>query len=805
ANVLMVNNILVNMGTDPVFRLGRDTSPISTITMSNSNALYSGGPTLIEENGVSYATLADWQNATGFDLESIVKLPTFVSSAHPVNLRLAGASVDDPDLLGQEVGFVVDDIDGDERSTYHPRMGADEGISVHPLDNADASSGFYTIGGASPDFATPDEAFARLLAFGMKGPVTFRIRAGTYTVRESFPNTLRFGPAEDDPSTAVFAIRGANPSNPPVLVSNAATGTNWVFRFRGLDHVELEDLVFDVSGAGDLGRAIVIKEGEDGRGTDDLTILTSTLIGASSGVASEDRALLWSDNDGHDRLTLTGNTFTNGWAGVYLPGNADSDSPDATISDNAFKDQHAYGVHGSLGGVILSGNIFTSDASDVRAIRLGAAEGYRVLSNQIALTDALGVGLALVGTDADADGIATIANNMIRADQGIVLSQGAVGARLLHNSIYATGTTATPVSVSGAASRIAEITNTILRSLAGPALSLGQSDQLEASDGNVLVTLAHSALVEVGASSHAALAAWQAASGHDARSESFVPGFVNLSAGDLHLTGPFDGDTRLLGLPGTGILADLDGDLRSIVAPYIGADEGTPFPLGIELTLNAVLQGAYDATEGSMRTDLAATGALPLVQPYASAALNGTPLDYDGTESVSSVPPNAVDWVLLELRETASGPAVARGAFLIDASGAVRLPGGATTLSFSTLLQGTYHVVLRHRNHLAMMSTAQAFSEAPVAVDLRVASSLHGGTAAGVEVDAGVFALGAADGSFDGLVTAPDFNAYSAASASGATGYRVEDYTMDGLVTAPDFNLYNANAAAGAASTVPDS
>ncbi|GAB5536790.1 MAG: hypothetical protein Rubg2KO_30390 [Rubricoccaceae bacterium] len=811
AKIIMLNNIFVNMGADPVLDLGSVTTPVSTLNRSNHNALHSGGPALVEENGVSYATLADWQTATGFDLDSVVKLPTFVSTANPVNLRLAGASVDDVDLLGEQLfnPFVTDDVDGEERSTYYPKMGADEGIPIRPLDNADAPSGFYAVGGSSPDFATPEDAFAWLLDYGMKGPVTFRIRAGNYTVRESFPNTLRLGPADDAPSTAVLAIRGANPANPPVLVSNAATGTNWVFRFRGLDHVELEDLVFDASSAGDLGHAIVLKEGEDGQGTDELTILTSTFTGAASGIASEDRALIWSDDDGHDGLTITGNTFTNGWAGVYLPGTASSDSPDATISNNTFNSQSSGGIYGSLGNVIISGNTFTSDASDVKAIRLGAAEGYRVLGNQIALTSSLGTGLALVGTDADGDGTATVANNMIRADVGIALTQGAIGARLIHNSIYATGTTATPVSVSGAASRIEEMTNTILRSLAGPALALGQSNQLEASDGNVLVTLSHPALVEVGASSYATLAAWQAASGHDANSESFIPGFVNVSAGDLHLTGPFDGDTRLIGLPGTGILADVDGAPRSVVAPYIGADEGTAFPIGIELAVSAMLEGAAtsatpDGTPEPMRTDLAAGSLIPLSQPYDNASFDGTPLGYDGPETVTSMSSNAVDWVLVELRETSSGPAVARRAALLGADGAVRQPDGSTTLSFSTLLPNDYHVVLRHRNHLAMMSTSQALSSTSVTVDLRLASSLFSGASAGVEIEPGVLALAAADGSFDGLVTAPDFNVYSSASASGATGYRVEDYTMDGLVTAPDFNLYNANASAGAATQVPE-
>ncbi|NNF57597.1 MAG: hypothetical protein HKN04_05085, partial [Rhodothermaceae bacterium] len=64
------------------------------------------------------------------------------------------------------------------------------------------------------------------------------------------------------------------------------------------------------------------------------------------------------------------------------------------------------------------------------------------------------------------------------------------------------------------------------------------------------------------------------------------------------------------------------------------------------------------------------------------------------------------------------------------------------------------------------------------------------------------FALWGADGNGDGLVTAPDFNLYSAATAAGASGYEVADYNLDALVSAPDFNLYSPNTAAGPTSGV---
>ncbi len=58
---------------------------------------------------------------------------------------------------------------------------------------------------------------------------------------------------------------------------------------------------------------------------------------------------------------------------------------------------------------------------------------------------------------------------------------------------------------------------------------------------------------------------------------------VNLvSNTDLHLTGASVGDFDLAGIPISGIVDDIDGDLRHLTYPYRGADEGD-IPLPVEL------------------------------------------------------------------------------------------------------------------------------------------------------------------------------------------------------------------------------
>ena len=216
----------------------------------------------------------------------------------------------------------------------------------------------------------------------------------------------------------------------------------------------------------------------------------------------------------------------------------------------------------------------------------------------------------------------------------------------------------------------------------------------------------------------------------------------------------------------------------------------------VTLAADVLLQGPYTGG-GQMR---AAGAALPESQPFAAAQYNGTPLDYDGTELYTGSGSGITDWVLVELRQTPSGPAVARRAALLQTDGdVVSAADGASPVSFGGVAPGSYYVVVRHRNHLPAMTPAAV--ALPGTADLTAGSFGTGGQAT---VAPGVRALWAGDLNADGLVTALDFNAYSAASAALATGYVRADLNGDGLVTALDFNAFNAASASLASSTVPD-
>lgn len=148
----------------------------------------------------------------------------------------------------------------------------------------------------------------------------------------------------------------------------------------------------------------------------------------------------------------------------------------------------------------------------------------------------------------------------------------------------------------------------------------------------------------------------------------------------------------------------------------------------ISANIKVFLQGAYSTSSGTMNTYLrmgnnyGSTNLLPSAQPY-----SGSPWNYSGTESVdtSAHPSTAVDWILVELRSTASGSVVSNGqaAGFLLADGSIVDTNGVDPIRFYNVNAGYYFVVVKHRNHLPVMTKDSIY--------LSAASSLYDFTSAG--------------------------------------------------------------------------
>lgn len=150
-------------------------------------------------------------------------------------------------------------------------------------------------------------------------------------------------------------------------------------------------------------------------------------------------------------------------------------------------------------------------------------------------------------------------------------------------------------------------------------------------------------------------------------------------------------------------------------------------PLGnnIGLDVKVFLSGAFDGAT-RMDDDLRVGDYLPSTEPY--SGLGFTHVGFGGGDVADPADFNQpaddddiVDWVVLELRQSGTPTNVlATKEALVQRDGDVVAKDGASGLEFSGLLDGSYHVAVRHRNHLGVMSDAAiALSKAPSVVNFR--------------------------------------------------------------------------------------
>ncbi len=239
--------------------------------------------------------------------------------------------------------------------------------------------------------------------------------------------------------------------------------------------------------------------------------------------------------------------------------------------------------------------------------------------------------------------------------------------------------------------------------------------------------------------------------------------------------------------------------IASISAAMAGIDiEGSPLAIDqisgptavhVKIALQGALKG--NGSGAIMETGLNSVGLLPLTDPYGASV------------TLATMPAAIVDWVRLELRRATNGAAIAVTSALLHSDGRIVGTDGSSQLLFAAadLSPARYYIVIRHRNHLAIMSAERA-SISPAA------SSLYDFTAAqsrayrsyhDAMVEDGVFALYSGDADISagqqGIINASD--RVKVRNASGTTGYLQEDISLDGIVTAPDRVLVRNNSFRG--------
>ncbi len=211
-----------------------------------------------------------------------------------------------------------------------------------------------------------------------------------------------------------------------------------------------------------------------------------------------------------------------------------------------------------------------------------------------------------------------------------------------------------------------------------------------------------------------------------------------------------------------------------------------------ELQLSVMLEGPYNGS--TMNIYLYSLGLIPLNQPFDTEPT--AMWYYTGTESVAAIPPNVVDWVLVQLRDASDAASanettvvIQKAGFLLNNGSVVDLDGTSnmafTGISYS---KGLFPVVF-HRNHLGVISeTKITRSGGLYSYDFTAAGSAHSNTNAGEkDLGGGVYGLWGGDSNGSGLVANGDLSNDWKPHA-GEKGYMPADYNLDGQIENKDKN-----------------
>lgn len=200
------------------------------------------------------------------------------------------------------------------------------------------------------------------------------------------------------------------------------------------------------------------------------------------------------------------------------------------------------------------------------------------------------------------------------------------------------------------------------------------------------------------------------------------------------------------------------------------------------------LEGAYDSSSGTMRRYLDQSGYVPDQQPYGG-------MGYTGTEQRAAWVTDVVDWVLIELRATNGTTVIGQTAGLLRSDGQVIDESGYPQVLTANVGAGEYFVVVRHRNHIAVMSssaTVVAVGYTADRWDFRQGEDwAYRQFAAGQKQAGSAGMLVAGDIDQDGIINARD-RAQSRNALFGI-GYVSSDVNLDGTVNATDRTIIRDN------------
>ena len=472
-------------------------------------------------------------------------------------------------------------------------------------------SGTYTIDGSSPTSGTNYNSFGDavtdLNTSGVSGAVTFNVASGSYT------GEVLIGSITGVSATNTITFDGGTAG--ATLDNSSSTFSQGTIRFLGASHTIFKNLNIENTGYG----RVIYFDGSNNNITIQGCNIT-TRIGTTSAYSC-----IYNESGTSNKsefITIDNNTLNNGYYGIYAYGGSSSLAANEdgwVITNNDFVDFYYYGIYAYyLKNATIHNN-------KINQLSMAPSGGYgiyfRGYSNQITNneinTDANSteMGIRSYYSDGSSSNPTLIANNMISTTDRTPSSiyTGKFGIQMFnckHTNVYNNTVHVRNSGIATSTSYSYQSSALLIygSSSYGP-LNI-QNNIFVNSDNSKYAAYFNNAGASINTidnnlyfsnsttpfyhgSAQANLAAYQTASSAETNSLYGDPLFI--APTNLHVQGALANN---VGTPIAGITTDIDGEIRNLTTPDIGADEYIPptCPSGSALTSFNQTGTTYDVT-----------------------------------------------------------------------------------------------------------------------------------------------------------------------------------------------------------------
>src|SRR5690554_996211 len=438
-------------------------------------------------------------------------------------------------------------------------------------------SGSYTIGGSSPDFLSFTEAVKVLNISGVYGAVVFNVRSGTYIEQINISKIPRI----DSTHSIVFQSEVRDSS--AVTVEFAPVyADNYVVQLNNTHNVVFQDLTFYANSTTSYGRVFNIDSGSTY-----IFVKSAVLKSNPYSTTSDNRALVYSRSVfKNTKLEFDKVYFKNGSRALSILGSF-ANKKEIKVSNCTFESQYYQAIFTTYTDEL----IFSNNLIDVNTPYnyYTAAQfqnmygGGSVTQNKIYGNRNAQNGLSINSVYGDASNPLLVANNFVQigganSEYGVIL-QYCSYVNFVYNTVAVLpGSSSSKAFFHGSSNNNINIYNNIFQNLGGGFAFYSNSIYgAPKSDYNNLYT--SGANLGYWGGNISDMSSWVNTSKLDSNSLNVLVQFVDTN--DLHTqTSSLDGAAK----PLSYVTTDIDGELRDVSKPDIGADEFQTPPNDAALT-----------------------------------------------------------------------------------------------------------------------------------------------------------------------------------------------------------------------------